>query len=601
MSRKTPRETEHSVLSNMFYMLKMMFRISPMLVIGQIVMYTLTNLLAQLVSVLGIKYVIDRVAAGESFSAMLPTVPVYVASMIFAEALNDLFFEFFAHREREKLYLGIHSKLYKKAAELDLESYDNPSFYSGFILAVETSSENISFILLGVVGLVQTIVSVVTVSSIIFTIDPWCTVIILASALAFVPLGRYTANLMVERRVGENEIYRRMTYFERIFYLPEYASEIRSNGIFSLLLRSFLMSADDDKAYHRKTQPKISALVFAQAAGTEIIGLMLILTAYLGYRVLVTHSITAGGFVASFNGAAIIGESVIYILIFCVRNFTERSKIIEKYRVFLAAEPKITDGGHEAPCEEPETISIECVSFSYAGGTKDALDDVSLEIKPYEKIALVGYNGAGKTTLTNLLLRLYDVQSGSVKIGGRDIREETVSSHRSRFAAVFQDFQLFGASVGENVAMTVDFDEQKVLAALEKAGFDKELPNGANTILLREFSQYGLMLSGGEAQKIAIARVFYKECPYVILDEPSANLDPISEYELNHAIMTKSDKKTVIVISHRLSTARSADRIVMMDNGRIIEADSHEELMALGGKYAEMFTMQSEKYKAKIQ
>ena len=215
---------------------------------------------------------------------------------------------------------------------------------------------------------------------------------------------------------------------------------------------------------------------------------------------------------------------------------------------------------------------------------------------PGEKIALVGYNGAGKSTLTNLLLRLYDIKDGSIEIGGRDIREETVNSHRARFAAVFQDFCIFGATIGENVALQKDYDSERVLEALKLAGFTKPLPNGTDTVLLREFDDEGLMLSGGEQQKIAIARVFYKQCPYIILDEPSANLDPVSEYELNQAISRNCENRTVIFISHRLSTTRHADRILMLENGRIIESGSHDELMALDGKYAYMFKLQAEKY-----
>ena len=148
--------------------------------------------------------------------------------------------------------------------------------------------------------------------------------------------------------------------------------------------------------------------------------------------------------------------------------------MIEKWRQFLSEKQKIIDGEHVAECGEPKTISVEDITFSYEGSEKDSLNGVSFEIKPCEKVALVGYNGAGKTTLTNLLLRLYDVKSGSIKIDGRDIREETVASHRNRFAAVFQDFQIFSATVGENVALSKDYDEKRVLEALKLAGFTKE-------------------------------------------------------------------------------------------------------------------------------
>ena len=216
----------------------------------------------------------------------------------------------------------------------------------------------------------------------------------------------------------------------------------------------------------------------------------------------------------------------------------------------------------------------------------------------YNYITIEGCIGAGKTTLTNLMLRLYDVSGGSISVGGRDIREETVSSHRNRFAAVFQDFAVFGATVGENVALSKSYDSERVLEALRKAGFTKELPEGAQTVLTKEFSDKGLNLSGGEEQKLAIARVFYKNCPYIILDEPSANLDPVSEYELNLAISESCADRTVIFISHRLSTTRHADRIFMLENGKIIETGSHEELMQKNGKYAEMFTLQAKKYKS---
>ena len=218
------------------------------------------------------------------------------------------------------------------------------------------------------------------------------------------------------------------------------------------------------------------------------------------------------------------------------------------------------------------------------------------EINRRRTFAIISHPDAGKTTLTNLLLRLYDVTEGGILIGGRDIREETIESHRARFSAVFQDFQIFSATVGENVALEKDFDEDRVWQALKSAGFNKELPNGLDTVLLREFDDEGMMLSGGEQQKIAIARAFYKKSPYVILDEPSANLDPVSEYELNHTMMEASADRTVIFISHRLSTTRHADRILMMEKGRVIERGNHEELMALDGKYAEMFRLQAEKY-----
>lgn len=596
MKIRNKEKTTHSTISNIFYMLKTMFKVSPVLVIGEILQHIFSTLPGRLVSVIGLKFVIDEVQNGGDSKKILLGIVLMVSVLVLGEVSTSVFFELFVHREREKLDYGIQTMFYKKAAELDLQKYDNPTYYSDFILAIESSSDSLRYILGMVKGYVGEIISFVAIAGVVLTIDPICLLIVVLFVAIFIPMGRYTGNLQMKRREEVTEKHRKGDYFARVFYLPDYAGEIRTSGIFPLLRKRFNESADEVVNTQKKYVGKLDKLFYIQDIGIRAIGFVLVLGLYIGYQTIVTGNMSAGDFVATFNGALLIGGSILYLTVYSVRGFTERSKMIEKCRIFLAEKETITDGTHIAECGEPEEILVENITFSYEGNDKNSLDGISFEIKPYEKVALVGYNGAGKTTLTNLLLRLYDVKDGSIKIGGRDIREETVASHRDRFAAVFQDFQIFSASVGENVALSKGYDEEKVWKALKAVGFDKELPNGLETILLREFDEDGLMLSGGEQQKIAIARAFYKDCPYVILDEPSANLDPVSEYELNHAMMTGATDKTVVFISHRLSTTRHADRIFMMEKGKIIESGSHEELMNLNGKYAEMFNLQAEKY-----
>jgi ATP-binding cassette subfamily B protein len=225
-----------------------------------------------------------------------------------------------------------------------------------------------------------------------------------------------------------------------------------------------------------------------------------------------------------------------------------------------------------------------------------------MTIKPRQKIALVGYNGAGKTTLTKIIMRLYDPTDGEVRYGENNIKDFKLKNYRDCFGSVFQDFVLFATTVGENVVMNDvnESDTDNIKSSLDKSGFsDKlaELPQFINTEVFREFDPEGVYFSRGEEQKIAISRVFYKSCHIVILDEPSSALDPIVEYELNQKMMDAANKKTVIFISHRLSTTRNADKIYMLENGCIIEEGTHEELMKLNGKYSEMFRMQAKKYK----
>lgn len=589
-------KTKHSTVSNVLYMLRLMFKVSPCLVIGEFAEQITSALPGKLISVIGLKYVIDEVQNGSEPKKIIIAIVIMLGIIIACEIFANVFYELYVYREREKLDLGLQSLFYKKAAELDLARYDDPGYYSDFILSIENTSDNIRSILNLVRGYLEHVISFITISAIMLTIDPVCLIIVIISVALFIPLGRYTGNLQTKRREAITEKHRRGDYFARLFYLPDYAGEIRTSGVYTLLRKRFTESADDVIGTQRKYVKKLDWLFFAQEFTIQVVGFMLILSLYIGYQTIVTGKMSAGDFVATFNGSVQIGSGILFLTVYSLRNFTERSKMIEKCREFLGETSKIKDGSHTAECGKPEKISLKEVSFSYEGSEEDCIKGVSLDIMPGEKIALVGYNGAGKTTLTNLLLRLYDISGGSIEIGGRDIREETVDSHRARFSAVFQDFCIFGATVGENVALEKNYDSERVLEALKLAGFTKELPHGTETILLREFDDEGMMLSGGEQQKLAIARVFYKQCPYIILDEPSANLDPVSEYELNQAISRNCEDRTVIFISHRLSTTRHADRIFMLEKGRIIESGSHDELMALEGKYAYMFRLQAEKY-----
>lgn len=594
---KTKRKTNHSTFSNIFYFIGLLFRISPTLVMGEFVMGILTTLPTRLISVIGLKYIIDVVDEGVNLERIFYAVALIALILIGSKVFAWIFQEFFWNMAKEKVYYGLNKILYEKARQLDLESYDDPEFYNSFILTIESSSDNITNLLGLVRNYVGNLISFVTIAGLMLTIDPVCLMIILVFIGIFLPLSRKRGNLQMARRRDNTEYHRRSDYFQRIFYLQEYAKEVRMNDIHPLLIDRYNDAADDVIANQKRYHKKISAVAFLQDAGIQDLGFMFALPLYLGYCVLVKETLSAGDFVAAFNGAYSIAASINFLTVWAVAIFSERGKMIEKYREFLKSDFKIKDGTKTAESSKPKEISIKNMSFTYHGNDKPTLKNINLTVKPYEKIALVGYNGAGKTTLTNLLLRLYDVSDGSICIDGEDIRDVTVESHRNRFSAVFQDFQLFACNTGENVALSDKFDEEKVKEALGHSGFNKELKKGVFTELLREFDDEGRMLSGGESQKVAIARAFYKNCPYIILDEPSANLDPIAEYNLNQAMIEAAEQKTVIFISHRLSTTVNADRIYVMENGEIIESGSHEELMALGGTYSYMFNLQAEKYK----
>lgn len=590
-------KNSHSIFSNVFYFVGLLFKHSPWLVIGEIAVSIIQKMPTRLISVLGVRYIIDAVSQGAGKEKIFKAVFVIALILAVSYFVIWLYRELYVSIAREKLSKALNTTLYNKAKELDLEFYDNPNFYNNFILTIESSGDNIQNVLMLVTNYIGELVSLFTIGAVLLAIDPVCLAIILVIIAIFTPISKKIGNLQMIRRMENNRLHRRADYFARIFYLQDYAKEVRMNGLKPLLIKRYNQAAQAVIDSQKKYVGKIDTAYFIQETGVQIVGFMFLLPLYLGCCVLEKQTLSAGDFVASFNGAFVIATSFSFLTVTAARTFSERAKMIEKYREFLKTDYKIKDGTEVMEITPPGVIEIKNLSFTYPGNEEPTLKDINITVKPYEKIALVGFNGAGKTTLTNLLLRLYDPTDGEILIDGENIKNATVKSHRDRFAAVFQDFQIFACTLGENIALDVDPDRERVEKALSHSGFTKKLDKGIDNELLREFDDGGAMLSGGEAQKVAIARAFYKNCPYVILDEPSANLDPVAEYKLNQAMLDAAENKTVIFISHRLSTTIIADRIYVMENGKIVECGSHTQLMALNGTYAKMFNMQAEKYK----
>ena len=245
-------------------------------------------------------------------------------------------------------------------------------------------------------------------------------------------------------------------------------------------------------------------------------------------------------------------------------------------------------------------IEFRDVSFKYPASEVYALRHVSIRFRVGTRLAVVGMNGSGKTTFIKLLCRLYDPTEGEILLNGIDIKKYNYDEYISIFSVVFQDFKLFSFSLGQNVAAGIAYDRARAKACLEKAGFGarlQELPDGLDTCLYKDFEETGVEISGGEAQKIALARALYKDAPFIVLDEPTASLDPVAEYEVYSKFNDIVGNKTAIYISHRLSSCRFCDEIAVFDHGRIVQQGSHDELAAdENGKYYELWCAQSQYY-----
>ncbi len=585
-----------SSFKNYVYMLKFLCKHTPFMVFGYLFFDVLANLPWTLSNVVLLKYIIDIATEGKDFYRVAIALAFFVTFVVVTNLCTTLFYEISMPKQKEKLYFAIYKTIYEKAAKMDYEAYDNPEYYNDLVLAMNSMNERAYGVLSNTQDILTNIIGVLTIGAVIISIDPICLVFVALCVAIMTPIGRLIAKVNVERTEAMTPLDRKNLYFSRVFYLQDYAKELRLSGAGEMIETRYNKNITDRIKTIAPYLTKQWKLYFCQESLPMTILIYLGITLIMGYKAIVTKDVSMGDFAATFNGAASISNSVFAITSQFAINIRENGLYIEKFRKFMNSKEKMVSGTNKTVFQKPVTIKFNNVSFKYPGTDKYVLKNINLELSPYKKIALVGYNGAGKTTLTNLLLRLYDVTEGSITIDGTNIKEWDIKTYHQNFAAVFQDFSLFGATLGENVSMNDTPDAKRVKKALSASDFTRKLPDGTNSILLREFDDNGVSLSGGEAQKIAIARAFYKDCPFAILDEPSANLDPVAEYALNQSMAKATDEKTVVFISHRLSTTVMADEIFMLENGEIIEHGSHDELMAQDGKYAYMFRLQAEKY-----
>lgn len=589
------------VWRNNWFLLKLMCKASPSFLI-----FTVLDTVRHSVSVFfehiwGIGYILEAAEFQYPFwqvARFILLLAVFVTlGMIFSAVTED----YIKQKERPKVKEQIKMLLYEKTKELDLACYDDPAYYNEMVLAVSEVDKQIDRCEIFIKNAVSGITVFITSGLFFLFRDPFSVVFVAASFLLSFAFNQLYNKLSYTLRIERNPHERKREYVKRVFYLSDYAKEIRMHPEVSGLLMKDFEAAN--KEVYRVEKKHALRRLYLSVMRRYTCNLFISDVLYISY--LVYQAVVRG--VLSFSRVAILYHSF-YSLKQGLSIFTdvypfacETSLYVQKIRDFLDYEPKIQTTEGIIPATNAKEIELDQVSFAYQKEAGAIIYDISLSISPGEKIALVGYNGAGKTTLVKLLMRLYDVDNGSILADGKDIRSYDVQKYRDTIGTVFQDFQIFAGSIRENVLLDVAdvCDEERIKDALADSGLMKRvdgMEKGLDTPLTTEFAQDGVNLSGGESQKLAIARVFYQKAGLMILDEPSSALDPIAEYQLNHAMLTATKDKTVIFISHRLSTTRLADRIIMLEQGRIVEQGSHEQLLAQKGKYAQMWRAQAGAY-----
>lgn len=596
------------ILKNNFFMLKYVFKYVPLYGVVHIILQMMFGLFDVMWGVVMIKVIVDAVTVQKSIEPVLIAVAIYAVYGFTIQVTAAYVYEIFEPIQLEKLNKAMNKDLYTKAAQLDYSCYSNPEFFNDFVWAASQCEGKAGEVLANFAALAKNFVTISGIGTVMFMLDKvGLLVVLIAVAASFI--SRLIQNKLQLKRAEESKPYeRKRDYINRVFYLVDYAKELRLSHLKNKLKDEYSEANNSIKGFIKKYFKKFIVIeFFAYYVFSEL----LIESVYLlslAYRTIVVGSITPGTFASMTDGVWTIRWSL-NNFITSLTAFQEKSLYIEKFRKFLAYENKIVDMPDALPMPDSVgALSIKDVSFTYDGCDEPTLKNISLDIKAKEKIAIVGYNGAGKSTLIKLLTRLYDVTDGSITYNGKDIRDYKVAEYYKSFGIVFQDHQLYAGSLFENVIMDASQGENDIrrdtaITALEKSSFKvklQSLKDGLDSEMTREFHDDGISLSGGETQKVAVSRIFAnRNARILILDEPSSALDPMSEFNLNRSMLEASEDKTVIFISHRLSTTKIADKIYMMENGEIVESGSHDELMTLNGKYAEMFNVQTKSYAAK--
>ena len=502
--------------------------------------------------------------------------------------------------ETNRLFGGIYKKLYAKAKNVELRCYEDSDFYNKYTMAMDGAEAKITAVLRGVFGALVGAVAAVVVFYLMFEIDHYAILFIISPLIGNFIFGNLKNKYEYKRYQGWVPNDKVLNYVSRMMYLPDGAKEIRLSQVFELMRKQYSEATDRNVKVSVKYAFANCSLSFLRITFTFTVifeGVMF----YAIYRNRVSGTIS----LAQLTIMTSLMVAMTWILIRVFENIMEILKngmFINNLRSFLDYEEKIPeDLDGEIPSSDFESLEFRNVSFSY--GKKKTIDNLSFTIKKGETAALVGHNGAGKTTIIKLLLRLYDPDEGEILYNGKNIKEYNLKAYRDIFATTFQDFQVFGMSVRENVLMGRHYDDEeaKVVKALKMAGvYDRilALPDGLDTVMTKEFDENGAVLSGGETQKVAVARTFVRETPMKIFDEPSSALDPIAEYDLFKSILREARDHTMLFISHRLSSVKDCDKVFMLEKGTLIEEGTHPALIAANGKYAQMYKKQAMNYLA---
>jgi len=499
----------------------------------------------------------------------------------------------------DKYTRHVSIEVMKHASQLDLIAYEDPVFYDRLERARVQATDRLGMIQ-SIGRLVQQVITTISLSVSILVFSPWLLLLLIVGVIPAFLGESHFALLGYAKNFRQTPVRRQLDYLRVLGGSREAAKELKLFGLRKFLIDRFTGLSD---------QIYVENVALARRRLIAGAGLSLIGTAgyYAAYVLVVWRTVTGVltiGSLTFLSGAILQASSNIQQIFSTLSSIADQALFLTDLLAFFQMEATIRSQPNALPAPRPIQRGFEFrnVSFRYPGSSRLVLENLNLELRPAERVALIGENGQGKTTIVKLLTRLYDPVEGQVLLDGVDLREYDLEDLYREIGVIFQDFMRYEMTARENIAVgRIEAADNSTLlqSAAQKAMADeviRRLPAEYEQMLGRRFDG-GVDLSGGEWQKVALARAYLRDAQVLILDEPTAALDARSEYEVFRRFADLTAGKLALFISHRFSTVRMADRIIVLDDGKVVEDGNHEQLCRLGGRYSEMFELQAASYR----